>query len=673
MNESLTPLLQKNPVAVVGAGCLLPGASSVDEFQDVVRAGRTRIRPLPPDRWDLVAHSAEPARSSPDTSDSTWAGWIEPERMNAARQALPGNDWSRLEVMTHHALTEALGEGLALQSAPERRAILLGCMSQVDDLNRRLFWFNEAARLFAAAGDNSSARSRFSACRESWEQAENLDPQRLKSDLMPASLLAGLARRINAEGASALIDAACASSLAAIEAACLALLNDEADVVFTGGIEANLSIESFVAFSRLNALAPEACQPFAEPATGLSQGEGAVIFLLQRLQQARQLGLPVLGVIKGLGAASDGRGSGIFEPSDRGQVTAYRRAYSGIQPNQVGFLECHATGTARGDETERRSIQAFFDQPPQLGAAKGLFGHTKAAAGSIGLLRCLGRMNGGGTELTASERAVSGHFEAGTDDRPASSERELQAVSAFGFGGINYHVVVGPAPDVPERACPSIGKKGVVICSHVDTEVPHPSADRSALGLRLPRRSLERMDPVQIAALVACGRLFRRCLPGWDLVDRETVRVVVGSITGTPSSRDLGARLGYRQLAQRFAEEPERTLVRACATHYAVPDEETAPAILSNVIAGRIANHFDLKGPAANVDRELTSPGAALKHAVRSLELLGGVAVAVTVEETWDEETLSLQRGGVRAWLLADEETVRDLGLPAAGWMSTRP
>ena len=269
-----------------------------------------------------------------------------------------------------------------------------------------------------------------------------------------------IANRFNLGGPNYAIDAACGSSLAAVYACVRELQVGTSDVAIALGADTVQTPYAYMAFSKTHALSPKGrCRPFDADADGivLSEGVGAVI--LKRLADAERDGDRIYAVIKGMGASSDGKDKGLTAPRLEGQLRSLRRAYAqaGISPSQVGLIEAHGTGTVVGDQTEAQALIQLMREAgaePQscaVGSVKSMIGHTKCAAGIAGLIK---------TSLALHERVLpptlvetpnpKGDFEGGvlylnTEPRPwvhGADHPRYAGVSAFGFGGTNFHAVL---------------------------------------------------------------------------------------------------------------------------------------------------------------------------------------------------------------------------------------
>src|SRR5208337_4350313 len=221
----------------------------------------------------------------------------------------------------------------------------------------------------------------------------------ITEDTMPGELSNCIAGRIangfNLRGPNYVVDAACASAMAAMSSAAEGLVANDFDVAISGGIDRNMGASTFVKFSKIGALSATGTRPYADGADGFVMGEGAVIFVLKRLADAERDGDKIYAVLRGIGGASDGKGKGITAPNPIGQKLAIERAWqnAGLSPATVTLIEGHGTSTRVGDIVELESlIDALggFHLPAHsvaLGSVKSNLGHLKAAAGAAGFLK----------------------------------------------------------------------------------------------------------------------------------------------------------------------------------------------------------------------------------------------------------------------------------------------
>ncbi len=438
-------------VAIVGIGGIFPRSATIEQFWANVENGIDTAREAPPDRWILApADAFDPHPGTPDRTYSLRGCFIEDFQLNADGLALERGLLARLDPMVHlalHAGRQAWQDAVTKQLDPRRVGVILGNI--------------------ALPTDSASAWTREILGRTIAEKIagpEHSDDRRRTHPLnrCVAGLPAGvLARALGLGGGSFALDAACASSLYALKLAVDELLAGRADAMLTGGVSRPECLYTQMGFAQLRALSPSGrCAPFDAKADGLVVGEGSAIFLLKRLDDALKAGDRIYAVIAGIGLSNDVHGR-LLAPSTEGQLRAMRAAYAqaGWAPHDLDLIECHGTGTPVGDGVEFASLTQLWQggawAPGQcvIGSVKSNIGHTLTAAGSAGLLKVLLALQNETLPPTANFAAPEPHlsYEEGpfrvlARSRPwqrrSKDSPRRAAVSAFGFGGINAHVLL---------------------------------------------------------------------------------------------------------------------------------------------------------------------------------------------------------------------------------------
>ncbi|MEU7554992.1 SDR family NAD(P)-dependent oxidoreductase [Streptomyces sp. NPDC044571] len=439
-------------IAIVGMACAYPGAPDLGAYWARVLAGADAVTEVPPERWDpALYYDADPARAG-ERSLSRWGGFLGPVPFDALAHGIPPASLAGIEPvqllaleMAARALADA-GYGTGREFDRSRTAVVFGA---------------EAGTELAGAYGLRALHPAYLG-----ELPPGLDEQlpRLTEDSFPgilANVIAGrVANRLDLGGANCTVDAACASSLAALDLACRHLGDGDADMVLCGGADVHNGINDYLLFSSVRALSPTGrCRPFDAAADGIALGEGVGVLVLKRLADAERDGDRVYAVVKAVGAASDGRSLGLTAPRPEGQRRALERAYAraGISPREVGLVEAHGTGTVVGDSTELAVLEELFTEAGAapgscaLGSVKSQLGHTKCAAGLAGLIKAARAVHSGVRPPTLHITAPNPAWQSGTspfafdtEARPwaVPVERRIAGVSAFGFGGTNYHAVL---------------------------------------------------------------------------------------------------------------------------------------------------------------------------------------------------------------------------------------
>ncbi|MCA9666138.1 MAG: acyltransferase domain-containing protein, partial [Myxococcales bacterium] len=460
-------------VAIVGVGAVLPDARDAKVFWKNICDGRYSIRDVPEGRWDPALYYDADHRAEGKTY-SKIGGWCTDYSWDplAWRLPLPPKVSDAMDRTQKWAII-ATREALLDCGWPERpidtdrTAVIFGNALAGDKhyMTSLRIHFPEFADELAHAPSFAAlpAGVRAAIVNETMGGLYKRLPP-ITEDTMPGELsnvIAGrVAQMFNLHGPNYVTDAACASAMAAITAAMEGLEEEHFDVAITGGIDGNMSAPSFVKFCKIGALSGTGTRPYADGADGFVMGEGAAVFVLKRLADAERDGDRVYAVIRGTGGSSDGRGKGITAPNPVGQKLAIERAWhnAGVSPETVTMIEGHGTSTRVGDRVEVESMDAVFGQLDiprgriALGSVKSNIGHLKGAAGAAGVLKAA-------LSLHHKQLPPSINFDAPnpaiTFDRlPVAVNTELRpwndkvdgirraGVSAFGFGGTNFHAVL---------------------------------------------------------------------------------------------------------------------------------------------------------------------------------------------------------------------------------------
>ncbi|HIF06269.1 MAG TPA: hypothetical protein EYQ64_04775, partial [Gemmatimonadetes bacterium] len=456
----------QSPIAIVGISCLFPGASSLQEYWANVRDGVDAITEVPSSHWS-VGDYFDTDPKAPDMTYGDRGGFLDaidfdPMLFGISPRDLEATDSTQLLGMyvARQALRDAGYGSDGRTFERDRTSVILGVsgtLPLVIPLGARLghpIWRQALADAGVDSETSEDVIDRIASGYVPWQ--ENSFPGLL------ANVVAGrIANRLDLHGTNCIVDAACASSLSAIHLASLELSAGRADMVLSGGLDTFNDIFMYMCFSKTPALSASGnAQPFNQDADGTILGEGVGIVVLKRLADAERDGDRIYAVIKGLGSSSDGKGQAVYAPSPEGQARALRAAYknAGVTPDTIGLVEAHGTGTRVGDATEARGLADVYEGTGRegswcaLGSVKSMIGHTKAAAGAAGLIKAALALHHKVLPPTIkvetpTEAVSPGEtpFYVNTEKRPwlaESGHPRRAGVSAFGFGGSNFHCVV---------------------------------------------------------------------------------------------------------------------------------------------------------------------------------------------------------------------------------------
>ena len=467
------------PIAIVGAGGIFPGAADLPTFWQNIVNRRSAIVPIPAERWPVSRERVYSAAGAPDKARSLNAGLIQDLPYQIGDGPFPPDIMSGLDPMHHLVLAAGRSAWRDCQSDPvdpARVDVVLAAIAlpteSASRLTRQVLRQAAQSKLFPEAFRHLSTELSL--------------PEAMASGVtsLPASLLGAA---LGLGGSALTLDAACASSLFAVKLACDALHAGKADAVLAGGVARPDTLYTQIGFTQLQALSHSGrCAPFDRSADGLVVGEGCGLVVLKRLEDALRHGDRIYALVRAAGLSNDRRGN-LLAPDTEGQVRAMQAAYAaaGWQPSDIDLIECHGAATPVGDATELRSLNALWGEdgwrPGQcaIGSVKSMIGHLLTAAGAAGLIKVL-------LGIQHQTLPPSLNFQEPPPDsllpgspfhvqtapvpwqpRGAGIPRRA-AVSAFGFGGINAHVLVEEWPS-SAGASAVASRQAPVVVTGIDT------------------------------------------------------------------------------------------------------------------------------------------------------------------------------------------------------------
>jgi len=457
------PAARPLDVAIVGMACIYPGAPDAAAFWANVVAGVDSVTEVPATRWDPDVYYDEDSFKDPQgRTPSKWGGFIPEVPFDALAYGIPPSSLVGIEPVQLLALEVAAraladaGYGGGRPFRRDRTSVIFGA---------------EAGTDLASA---YNLRSAFPAYFGELPAALDEHLPRLTEDSFPGILgnvIAGrIANRLDLGGVNYTVDAACAASLAALDIACKELRTGTSDMVLCGAGDLHNGIHDYLMFASVHALSPTGrCATFDGEADGIALGEGVACIVLKRLEDAERDGDRVYAVVKAVAGSSDGKSLGLTAPRREGQQAALERAYrmAGVSPADVGLVEAHGTGTVVGDRTELAALTEMFLEAGAgpgsavLGSVKSQVGHTKCAAGLAGLIKTALALHTGVRPGTLHLTEPNPYwdpssspfaFSPGARPWPTPPGARIAGVSAFGFGGTNFHAVLAGYDGAAEPA-----------------------------------------------------------------------------------------------------------------------------------------------------------------------------------------------------------------------------
>lgn len=436
-------------IAIVGMEGMFPEAKNIDEYWRNLLLGKDCMTEVPDSRWNKDLFFRPDTRDS-DYLISKWGGFIPTVDFDPLEFGITPQSLASIEPVQ---LLSLLIAKRALEDAGYNN------LAEVDlDNTSVIFGAEGAGELASLYGLRSGTKQMFG---ELPEVVKNALP-RLTADSFAgvlSNVIAGrIANRLNLGGRNFTVDAACASSLAALDLGCQELSSYRSDMVVLGGADLHNGATDFLMFGSTYALSKNGhCASFDSESDGMALGEGIGVVILKRLEDAERDGNKIYAVIKGVGGSSDGKVLGMTAPSRKGQTKALQRAYraAGISPAEVGFIEAHGTGTVVGDRTELAALTDLFVESgamkhqTYIGSVKTQIGHTKCAAGAAGLIKAVLSVHHGLippiTHLkkpNISYDPKTSPFVFNTQPTIWNAEKRIAGISSFGFGGTNFHTII---------------------------------------------------------------------------------------------------------------------------------------------------------------------------------------------------------------------------------------
>ncbi len=439
------PADKDEPIAVIGIGCRFPGASNPEEFWRLLTEARDATREVPRDRWK-VEEVYDPDPSAPGKAVTARGGFLD-----------------QVDGFDPHFFSISPRE--AERMDPQQRLLLEVAWEALEDAGLRpRELMGTPTGVFIGISNSDYSRILFS------------DRDRIDAYFGTGSAFSIAANRLSyffdLRGPSMSIDTACSSSLLAVHEAVKSLRSGESTLAIAGGVNAILTPDITINFSKAGVMAPDGrCKTFDAAADGYARSEGAGVVILKPLSRALEDGDPVHAVLLGSAANNDGRTNGLMAPNGVAQAEVLKQAYAraGVSPGEVHYIETHGTGTALGDPIEVQAIGAVVgqdrpaDRPCAIGAVKSLIGHLEAAAGIAGFIKVVLALKH--RRIPPSRKVQTPNPRIPFDRLPVKVQQTLEpwpappgtglaGVSSFGFGGTNVHVVLQEPPAKPPARAP---------------------------------------------------------------------------------------------------------------------------------------------------------------------------------------------------------------------------
>ena len=567
--------LSCTPIAVIGMASLFPGAENIQTYWNNILNEVDCLTDVPASRWDVDAYY-DPDPRATDKTYCKRGGFIPNIDFNPMEFGLPPNVLEATDVSQLLSLVIAKRAMEDADYGPDRpfdrdaTGVVLGAVGRQlsGPLWARLqypIWERVLQSSGLPSADIAMLIEKMKLAYVSWQ--ENSFPGML------SNVIAGrIANRFDFGGLNCTLDAACASSLAALKMAISELVEGRANMMLTGGVDPDNSAFTYLCFSKTPALSREQqSRPFDANSDGIMLGEGVGMVVLKRLEDAEREGDRIYAVIKGLGTSSDGRYKSIYAPRSEGQIKAIRRAYEDaeISPATVGLIEAHGTGTMAGDPAEFEGLKATFagaNAKPRsiaLGSVKSQIGHTKTAAGVASLIKVALALHHKVLPPTINITQPNPRLDIEASPfylnaklrpwmRTEADPPRRAGVSSFGFGGTNFHVVLEEyAPEQTEAYRLNPVPYPILLFEATPQELLQRCQEtltqlRSAEATSVYAQLIQESQTVEIPASAARVGFMADSLA--DLCNK--LDIVVGLLTGHPEAHwEHPQGIYYRQSA----------------------------------------------------------------------------------------------------------------------------
>jgi acyl transferase domain-containing protein/3-hydroxymyristoyl/3-hydroxydecanoyl-(acyl carrier protein) dehydratase len=626
------------PIAIIGQGCVLPGCFSPEDLWQMVLNNKVNITEASTGSWRVDMNEVITAKGEIAAKNKAWnslGGYVTgfDAHFDSASFEIESDIINGLDPVfkwSFYAAQAALKDsGYAESTQKERTGLIMGNLSYPSKSFSKYFEEKQLESIFPK-----------------WKNPEK--PTNAVNRFMSGLPAILTAKALGLKGDTFAIDAACASSLYALKLGCDKLQSGSEDMMLIGGICASDQLFLHVGFTALNALSPSGqSRPFNRAADGLIPSEGSGFIVIKRLKDAIKSKDKILGVVRGIGLSNDGKQGGFLSPAQSGQMTSMRKALavSGIRPEEVSYVECHATGTSTGDSIEIKSMKEVYAaaKAMHLSSLKGNIGHSITASGVGSIIKVLASFKHKilppvPNAFPLNDSLADTIFS--ISDSPKewkSKENRIAAISNFGFGGNNAHVILeewNPKTNYSIQKTDQKEIKVAVVGLEILTEkFPDANAylncllgNENSIGIKetidfdLKKLSSPPNDlKFTLSQQLLILRVTQNLLEKNVRLDKERTGVFIGMGADAEINR-----YGFRKRLKELLEKGE---IPGSEYNLNELEEAISPILNSaavlgtmpNIPANRINNHFDFCGTGFTISCEELSGVKAFNIAIQAI------------------------------------------------------
>lgn len=667
-------------IAVIEYSGVFPDAENEDVFFENLLNGRVAIKNLlnpeysSKSDFDLGPHFSMD-RSAPDMTYCRWASFL--DRDILMKYALNNNlslDQSTLSEIILHEISSRIFKRQDRTNLPSNIDLIIGT-STVDPTYIKC---HQRMAVNEWVSEKLLEKPEFSCLRQYYysTRLDKINSEPHSSQISFRFSLESLRDRFQLGGSIQIVEAACAASLAAMYVGINRLKSGLCNGVLVGSCGLDLNLFMMAGFSKIGVESTEITVPFSKAAAGMNPGEAAGLFLLLPELEAIKRKLPIKGLILSCEGSSDGALGGLVEPTEAGQIAVYQRAYEKLDNKDIDYLETHGTGTEVGDKTEISSIRNFFGEGLTIGGSKANIAHTMCAAGSVSLIKALKIIetklippqpkNGDWMDLRGLKVVES---EPLSIKNPINKSELRLGLSSFGFGGSNFHLVLGEYNPATKMNIKSFEKNDrIVLVGYHQVPMDLVSDYFKMSGHRIPPVTIPHLDKTIIGAIVATEQLFQKL----EIRLSDEARAEVGVISTSDSILDVSRRWVEKEaLLDVLRRLPDNDIateikkkIQSKLNSYPVLTEDSLPGALNNLISGKVTKAFDLRGPNFNLNDERASLGSAIESASSIIKNTGGAYIVTSVIEELRADGTKIDRNAVEVYFISELQFALKNNLP---------